>query len=87
METFELYIDRKVTGWERSAYRIEADSNEEAKQKLLDIYKTGREYDDELNYSEMIYETFAFTKPTSENEVLIELLDEDFNTFYTNLND
>ena len=39
METFEFYIDTKVTTWYRTPFEIEANSEEEAKQKAIDYVK------------------------------------------------
>jgi len=35
MKTFDFYIDTKVTDWYRTTFEIEANSEEEAKQKAI----------------------------------------------------
>jgi len=41
METFDFYLDTKVTGWYRTPFEIEANSLEEAKQKAIEFVKSG----------------------------------------------
>ena len=42
METFEFYLDQKVTTWMRTPFEIEAKSLEEAKQKAIEFHKSGK---------------------------------------------
>lgn len=86
MGIFRLYLDRRVKCWERNTYKIEADNLEEAKQKLIDIYTQGREYYDEFVESEILNGTFSEVEPEDSYEVTVELLDEDCNLFYNNVN-
>lgn len=37
METFDFYLDTKVTTWYRTPFEIEANSLEEAKQKAIEF--------------------------------------------------
>jgi hypothetical protein len=39
METFNFYLDQKVTTWYRTNYEVEAETLEEAKQKAIQLYK------------------------------------------------
>lgn len=41
METFDFYLDTKVTGWYRTPFEIEANTLEEAKLKAIDYVKSG----------------------------------------------
>lgn len=41
METFDFYLDTKVTGWYRTPFEIEANSLEEAKLKAIEFVKSG----------------------------------------------
>ncbi len=41
METFNFYLDTKVTAWYRTPFEIEADTLEEAKEKAIDYVKSG----------------------------------------------
>jgi hypothetical protein len=45
METFDFYVDQKVTTWYRTHYEIEAENLEEAKKKALEFYKKGNTSD------------------------------------------
>ena len=42
METFEFYLDQKVTTWMRTPFEIEAKSLKEAKQKAIEFHKAGK---------------------------------------------
>jgi hypothetical protein len=39
METFNFYLDQKVTTWYRTEFEVEAESLEEAKEKAIQLYK------------------------------------------------
>lgn len=39
MESFDFYLDTKVTTWYRTPFEIEAESLEEARQKAIDYVK------------------------------------------------
>ncbi len=41
METFNFYLDTKVTAWYRTPFEIEADTLEEAKLKAIEFVKSG----------------------------------------------
>ena len=41
MKTFNFYLDTKVTDWYRTDFEIEANSEEEAKQKAIEFVKEG----------------------------------------------
>ena len=41
METFDFYLDTKVTGWYRTPFEIEANTLEEAKLKAIEFVKSG----------------------------------------------
>jgi hypothetical protein len=45
METFDFYVDQKVTTWYRTHYEIEAENLEEAKKKALEFYEKGNTSD------------------------------------------
>ena len=40
MKTFNFYLDTKVTDWYRTDFEIEANSEEEAKQKAIEFVKS-----------------------------------------------
>jgi len=41
METFDFYLDTKVTGWYRTKFEIESENLEDAKKKAIDFVKSG----------------------------------------------
>lgn len=44
-ETFDFYVDQKVTTWYRTHFEIEAESLAEAKKKALEFYEKGNTSD------------------------------------------
>ena len=44
-EVYDFYLDEKVTTWYRTSFEIEADSEEEAKQKAIEFLKRGDHID------------------------------------------
>jgi len=44
-ETFDFYVDQKVTTWYRTHFEIEAESLAEAKKKALEFYEQGNTSD------------------------------------------
>lgn len=61
----ELYKDRKVTMWERDVYLIEAESEEEAKNKLLNLIDEDLQYEESEGFvnTETLYETIEDMSP------------------------
>ena len=45
METFDFYVDQKVTTWYRTHYEIEAETLDEAKQKAKEFFDKGNTSD------------------------------------------
>jgi 1,2-phenylacetyl-CoA epoxidase PaaB subunit len=41
MAKFHFYLDQKCTTWYRTAFEVDADSQEEATQKAIEIYSSG----------------------------------------------
>lgn len=78
MPTFKLYKDIKYAAWDRLYYKVEAETKEEAIKKVID--GDVEEYDIEgIGDYETLY-------PEDNNgEATIEILDEKFNTVYTNI--
>lgn len=67
MKEFELYIDKKVTEWERTYVLVKAETQEEAIQKCLNE-------DYEVDSTETLYYTQELVEPT--NEPTFEIYDE-----------
>ena len=49
--TFECFLDQKVTSWYRTSFLIEADTEEEARQKSIDFVKEGKA--EEIGWEEL----------------------------------
>ncbi len=45
METFDFYVDQKVTTWYRTHFEVEAESLAEAKQKAKEFFDKGNTSD------------------------------------------
>lgn len=45
METFDFYVDQKVTTWYRTHFEVKAESLDEAKKKALEFYEKGNTSD------------------------------------------
>jgi hypothetical protein len=54
METFNFYLDTKVTTWYRTNFEIDADNLEDARKKAIEMYNKGTL--SELGW-EQIYDT------------------------------
>ena len=57
MKTFNFYKDEKVTIWNREHLTVEAETQEEANQKVLEAIKNGDISDFQHMTSEYIYDT------------------------------
>ena len=57
MKTFNFYQDEKVTIWNRGYFTVEAETQEEANQKVLEAIKNGDISDFQHMTSEYIYDT------------------------------
>jgi len=67
---FKLYKDQKFTGWKRLYYKVDAETLEEAVEKILDGDEF--EYDDEY-----LYDEFESMMPDeNDNQPTAELYDE-----------
>lgn len=57
MKTFNFYQDEKVTIWNRTHFTVEAETQEEANQKVLEAIKNGDISDFKYTTSKYIYES------------------------------
>ena len=57
MKTFNFYEDEKVTIWNRTYFKVEAETQEEANEKVLEAIKNGDVSDFKYTTSEYIYDT------------------------------
>lgn len=70
METFEFYLDTKVTTWMRTPFEVEADTLEEAKQKAIEFHKQGNTssiaWDEQMDAQEQMSVEENGGQPTEE---------------------
>jgi hypothetical protein len=64
MKTFNLYWDRKITTWERNKYAIEAETIEQAVEKLIELIEEDP-FDEEEGFieSETLYDANEYMAP------------------------
>ena len=61
-QEFDFYIDRKVTMWVREYHKVEADTLDEAKSKMIKSVKEDY-YDDTFDERETLYDTETELEP------------------------
>ena len=86
MKTFDFYKDEKNTIWVRHQFSIEAESYEEALEKIKQVESNPAEsYEDEID-TEYLYETLESIDPEeNEGNATCEIHSEDTNQLvYTN---
>lgn len=77
MKTFDFYRDEKCSVWTRSKFSIEAETYEEAVQKVL-FMEDNCDYDEVDSQFEVLYETMdALTPDVNEDKPTIELFSSD----------
>lgn len=90
MEKFKFYQDELVKIWRRSIFEIEANSKEEAVEKIKGLNLNNEDLDSigEFETSEYLYDTFEVLKPgdaVKDSTVEIEYPDTG-ETIYSNAN-
>lgn len=89
MEKFMFYQDELVSVWKRNKFQIEANSKEEAIEKIKKIdFKRG-DLDEvgEFMESEFLYETGTLIEPSEQYNSTFEIEDPQTNrTIYSNAN-
>jgi len=86
MKTFDFYKDEKNTIWVRHQFSIEAESYEQALEKIKEVEGNPAEsYEDEID-TEYLYETIESMDPEeNDNQATCEIHSEDTNELiYTN---
>ncbi len=77
MKTFDFYRDEKCSVWTRSKFSIDAETYEEAVQKVL-FMEDNCDYDEVDSQFEVLYETMdALTPDVNEDKSTIELFSSD----------
>lgn len=86
---YSLFKDRKITCWQRDKYEIEANSLDEAKDKLIALIETISDYDEKNGFieSEILFDTIEDLITSENNRPTIEIIDNSTGkTLYTNDN-
>lgn len=60
---FKFYIDRKVSGWQRDHYELEAENYEEAVSKMMEEFDEQEFPDESFNETSELYETYEDMTP------------------------
>jgi hypothetical protein len=72
-QSFEFYVDRKVTIWAREKHSVEAASYEDAKRMMIESFDN-RTFDSTFYENEYLYETEQdMTPQQNENRATLEL--------------
>ena len=83
METFDFYLDTKITTWMRTKFEIEAENEEEAKKKAIEFHNesntSGIGWDEIMDAQEMMSVGDNGGEPTE------ELFDENGNCIWDNI--
>lgn len=86
MQSFTFYYDRKATVWERETHEIQAETQEEAKKKFIELFEKG-ELDGGESFLEVttLYDTLNYITPQENgNQATEEICDEDNALLATN---
>jgi len=79
-----FYIDRKITMWVREEHSIQATSQEEANEKMIEAFKNDY-YDDSFIDQEYLYDTLKELSPEDNSgEATAELFTEDLDDLANN---
>ena len=82
-QTFNFYLDRKVTIWVREQHSIEAESEEEAKKEMIEAFKDNF-CSESFNEQEWLYDTETMLEPGDNGgESTAELFFEDTDELLT----
>jgi hypothetical protein len=86
MKTFDFYRDEKQTIWVRTRFDIQAESYEEALEKIKEIEADKSESYENTHYWEFLEETLEeITPEENKGEATLEIHSEDTNELiYTN---
>lgn len=89
MEKFQFYQDELVSVWKRSKFEVEANSKEEAIEKIKDIDFEDGDLDDvgEFIESEYLFDTETLLEPSEQHNSTFEIEDPQTNkNIYSNAN-
>jgi hypothetical protein len=86
MQTFDFYRDEKQTIWVRTRFDIQAESYEQALEKIKEVEENQSESYENADYWEFLEETLEeITPEENKGEATLEIHSEDTNELiYTN---
>jgi hypothetical protein len=76
MATFDFYQDQHVKIWERVHFRIEADSKEEAIEKVKQYKDKDVAFEFGTDSTEMLYDTEEVLEPQNDGEPTLQIYDD-----------
>ena len=82
METFEFYLDTKVTTWMRTKFEIEAENEEDAKMKAIEFHKQSNT--SSIGWDEIMDTQEIMSVNENGGEPTEELFDESGNNIWDN---
>ena len=82
METFDFYIDTKVTTWMRTKFEIKSDSEEESKQLAIEFIQKG--YDSDISWDEVMDTQEIMSVEENDNQPTKELFNQSGNCIWDN---
>jgi len=91
MEHYTFQINRKYSVWEQETHEIEADTQEEANQKMIELFKnSSRDYDydvlDTFIETETLFDTMdQMTPDDNDGQYTAELLTDGHDILATNV--
>lgn len=76
MQRFEFYIDRKVTDWVREHHFVEAESYDEAVNKIVEDFKNAIDDMDSFDWQESLEDVKQYMEPEdNDGSATAELID------------
>jgi len=84
-QTFDFYIDRKVTIWIREQHSIEAESEEEAEKEMIARFKTDEIYDTFVEQEYLIDTIEEMETGDNSGNPTCELYNDDMQIITTNI--
>ena len=82
METFEFYLDTKVTTWMRTKFEFEAENEEESKLKAIEFHKQSNT--SSIGWDEIMDTQEIMSVNENGGEPTEELFDESGNNIWDN---
>lgn len=78
MEKFEFYVDRKITDWVREHHWVEAETREEAIEKIMEDFRSGINTMESFDWEEGLEDVRSYIEPgDNDGNPTAELIDPD----------